>query len=136
MALTWNNAPANDTSSFFELTSDATLLASFTVPTGSSSAGDSFLISDPDIASFLNSDTNDWVTFVLTASRRGTSSNPYELFKFGAREHGTFAGPALLASTPEPSSLAMMGVVILGLIAIRFRKILGCGPSDLGPAPA
>lgn len=81
--ITWNNAPANDTSSATGTLSNATLLGAFEVTT-SDTPGTLVTFSNPALANFLNTDTDGLVTLILT---RVTVSGSYNLV-FESAESG------------------------------------------------
>jgi hypothetical protein len=92
--LTWNNAPANDTSSDYDFTGDATdILAEFTINGGryGAAVGDQYTVSNQQILDYLNADTNGVVNFML--GRTGVSSAYHGI---AAREMGTQPGPQLV----------------------------------------
>lgn len=63
--ITWNNAPANDTASGNLLTGLATSLGIFTL-TGRGTQGQTINFSNPALTTFLNADTNNLATFIIT----------------------------------------------------------------------
>lgn len=108
--LTWNNAPANNTASADGVTSAATLLDTFDMIDTADHPSGPYALSSYDHAAllnFINSDTNDLVTFILTGSDSiggdgGLAAN------FWSKEHtpsGGSAGdlaPLLLFNGPPP----------------------------------
>jgi len=116
--ITWDNAPANDHTSGSGVTSDATLLGQFTVPDVSGPVSITF--SNPSLASFLNKDTDDLATLIIT---RATGGNSLNTGCFVAREHATLAPPTLEIVIPEPSTLALLGLLGLAVFGRRRRQL-------------
>ena len=123
----WDNAPANNTGSNGLIGSDVTLLGQFLVP-----AINPALDPDPVIVSFanfqsdtpdafidfLNSNPDGLVTLILT--RAGGNNN----LGFASKEHATAMIPtlALNVAVPEPSTLALAVVALLGLALYGWRR--------------
>lgn len=91
-------------------------LAQLTLTNGD--AGKTFDISTPELLAFLNADTNNLVTFVVTRLTTGNSTTDNALNSgFAAREHETLAPPTLvLTMIPEPSSVGL-GILLAGGVA-------------------
>lgn len=103
--LTWNNAPANNTSSASLFTSDATgILGSF-LSTGSAhggTSGETYTISTSDLADFINTDTDGLVTLMLVRDIADIS----DYFDyFASRENMNYAVPQLVLTYSSPSLL-------------------------------
>lgn len=87
---TWNNAPANDTASGNGFTSDATgLLGEFMCP-NPGVLGSEHTVSNDDLVSFINSDTDRVITFMV--SRHNTTSS---FDTFASKENGSYTEPKL-----------------------------------------
>ena len=105
--ITWNNAPANNTSNH-DFTADATKLGSFIVD--QLPAGETISFSDPNLVDFINSDTDNQITLML---RRTTGNGSHNL-GFASREHASYSAPALSvevatqAFRPDPADGALI----------------------------
>ena len=118
--ITWNNAPANDTSNGGVIASQTTLLGSFTI-SNSLADGEQIAISTPSLLSFLQSDTDDLVTFIMTR-RHVTQPSPNVGHVFASKEHGTLSPPTLdLTVIPEPSTALLLAFGLMALAAGRRR---------------
>lgn len=120
--ITWNNAPANDTLSNTAVTSGATSLGLFSF-TSDFQEGVPIGFSSTSIRDFLNADTNNLVTFILTGPQTAGSLN----YTFGSKENtDEYPIPTLQVSpVPEPSSFIVMGALILscwGMGRLRLGK--------------
>ena len=119
--LTWNNAPANDTSSGYQFTSDATgVLGTFMMTGGryGGYVGEEYNVSTPDLLNFINTDTDDQVTFMI--GRVGVSSAWHGI---AAREMGSQPGPILkLTYEPVPEPVTMMLLGLGGVLTLRRRR--------------
>lgn len=67
-AITWNNAPGNNTGSGTGVTSAATLLGTFDMTDTSDNSSGPYVFSSSGLLSFLNADTNGRATMILTGS--------------------------------------------------------------------
>lgn len=110
----WNSAPGNDTTSFSNF-NDAAVLGNFTtVGTGSGgAAGDSYSVSGAPLVSFLNADSNGFVTLML-AYTSSTSTNEQFAAQTGSGTATPYDGPRLTLEyepIPEPASLSLAAVV-------------------------
>ena len=75
----------------------------------------------PSITTLINADTNGLVTFMLTSK----FANPTNNYTFASKENGDYAIPTLtlVTTVPEPSSLALFGLGMLGFAGFsRLRK--------------
>jgi len=114
--ITWNNAPGNDTSSpnlFNSVT--ATQIGTVLVPVASRGATVTLTSAiEPNLLTFLQNDTNDLVTFMLSRQVAGAQT------WFASKEHATYAPPALTVTTtpvPVPAGI-WMGLGLLGSIGV------------------
>ena len=108
--ITWNNAPANDIFDGEMLNTNAILLGSFFY-TPSVMLGDVLTFSDPNLLSFINTDTDDLMTLIITdATGRDTGA------LFASGEAPGFAPPTLRLTVPEPSTsvLLILGAALFG----------------------
>lgn len=116
-ALTWNNAPANDTSSGSSVLSNTSLLGQFSF-TGTGNTGSFAQLSGGNLVNFLSDDTNSLVTFILV---RETFDPNYHgwIHNFASKENLTLSPPSLtITQVPEPSSVVLLG---LGIAALVYR---------------
>lgn len=113
--ITWDNAPGNDVSSTWEFdATKAVQLGTFTVSDDDYSAGDIVTFSSPALTNFVNSDTNGYITIML--SRQDTSG---AWISCASKEHTSLPAPKLtIIPIPEPASI---GLVLLGLGLLRRR---------------
>lgn len=120
--ITWNNAPANDPTNGGLIVGQATLLGGFTI-SNTLLDGEQVAISTLNLLEFLQSDTNDVVTLIVT--RRGiTQPSPNVPHRFASKEHSTLAPPTLeLTAVPEPSSAVLVATGLAGLAAIGRRRM-------------
>jgi hypothetical protein len=122
-SITWNNAPANNTGSAWEVTSDATLLGSFSVQ---GKGVGPVALSTPALADFIKASTaNDVVTLILVRETLEVSGQTY-VHAVAAREAGAAVGPRLeLTPVPEPSALLLLTAAGLIALAVRFSRRSG-----------
>lgn len=119
-SLTWNNAPANDTSSGMGFTSDATgVLGTFFMTGGryGGVVGEEYNVSTPELVSFLNDDSDKVITFAI-----GRVSISSAWHGIAAKEMGSQPGPVLELTydpIPEPATLTLLA---LGGAALIRRK--------------
>jgi hypothetical protein len=118
--ITWNNAPANNTSSGGGLLGgEASLLGSFEFDTASLLPGDSVPFSSSDLTSFVQSDTNDLLTLIFIRQNRSLSN-----VGFATGEHATFAPPTLtLTTVPVPAAAVLFGSGFFWLFGTGFRRL-------------
>lgn len=82
------------------------------------SGSDVFFQLSLDLATFqsiVTSSTNNEFTFVITGPKDANNV-------IASLGNGTLAGPALTIAIPEPSTLALMGIALLGALALKRRK--------------
>jgi hypothetical protein len=89
-SITWNNAPANTTTSGDALVSSRVVLLGTLATAGALPSGSALELRSAALDAFLLADTNDRVTFILT--RASTASGNSVV---ASREHTTLAAPAL-----------------------------------------
>ena len=115
--VTWNNAPANVTNSPNAFTRNAILLGTFSV-SPSVALGEPIIFSSDELINFINSDTNDLLTLMVSGSNaivHGTG--------FATKENSTFAAPMLeVVGIPEPSSAFILIGASSGFI-LRRRMV-------------
>jgi hypothetical protein len=119
-AITWNNAPANDTGSINGFTSDAIFLMS--AYESGETAGTTDTFSSTALTDFINDDTNGLVTFLLSATSASDSR------RWDTKETITDAytphPPALnITSVPEPGAAAIAGIGLAGWLLKRRRNL-------------
>ena len=121
-AITWNNAPANNTSSGGGLSSGQTsLLGEFSIDTSILSPGDIVSFSSPNLLNFLLSDANNLSTLIIVRQDK-TLSN----VGFSTKEHLSFSPPTLTLttqSTPTPTPIPVPGTIFLflsGLVGLTY----------------
>jgi hypothetical protein len=97
--LTWNNSPGNNTNSASDFVHAANV-GSFTAAGSKNggSAGDSDTVSGTPLVNFINSDTNGYVTLMISQDARDVTSSENE---FASRANKKFGHPLLeLTYTP------------------------------------
>ena len=123
----WLNAPAVDQAADYGLTSDATLLGSFLI-TGAQQPGLEISFTSPELLDFLNADTNGLATIIIGRDTPGDAigSGPSDTIVhfFASKEYeGGLYAPALdLVYVPEPTSMTLLALGGLGLIARRRKR--------------
>lgn len=110
--ITYANAPANDTSGDGFLAGESTLLTDFS-PSGVAVNGE-IRISAASIQTFIDSDTDGIVTFMLRNANTGSS-----LGQFDSRERSY--PPQLSYIIPEPASIVLL-TMGAGLVFSRRRR--------------
>lgn len=99
--ITWNNAPANFTTSGELVDPTRTVSLGFLSLAGAQSAGAMAEFRSVALDDFLKADTNQKVTFILARSTLSDAANS----AIASREHATYAGPTLLFD-PMPITIA------------------------------
>ncbi len=113
--LTWRNAPANDTGSGHEFTSDATGVLDHSNTPGA--AGQILSFSSTDLTAFLNTDSDKVITFMVSGRMDTTATA-----EFASRENTTYDAPKLdLTYTPVPEPISMALLMLGGLFTLRGR---------------
>ena len=97
--ITWNTAPANDTGG--NGVTGAVLLGQINVP---AQAHPTVTFSDPSLAAFLNVDTDDQATFILTRTS-AYAGGPNLVFE--PKENGVYSPPTLTGQAVTPSLLSI-----------------------------
>ncbi|WFB37764.1 DNRLRE domain-containing protein [Kiritimatiellota bacterium B12222] len=110
--INWTNAPANAGGA--SLTADATELAN--IPYVNSTTATIEFTSE--ILSFVQADTDNYVTFIITGN--GRSGGPVRGSVF-TKEHATEIAPTLTI-IPEPSTMVLLLLSLTTLICCRRRK--------------
>jgi hypothetical protein len=118
-SITWNNAVGNNvgTTGF---TSEFELLGSLSL--NSHSIGERITLSNAALLNFINNDTDDLITLGL---RRVNTTRTDSSFLFASKENLDYSGPNLslsTASVPEPSTLAIFALGMIGLASRKFKK--------------
>jgi len=118
--LTWNNAPANFTTWGNGVIDSETWDLGYYSVAANTSAGTVVNFSGNNLLSFLNADTNDLATFLIT--RRGPYSQRLGN-QIRTKENTLGAPPTLdltLAPVPEPSTFLIWSIV--GLVGIAWYR--------------
>jgi hypothetical protein len=116
--ITWNNAPANDTSSGSGVLATASLLGQFSF-TGNGIAGTPVTLSGTALDNFLNADTNDLATFILVRTTFDPNAGGW-VHNFAAQEHTSLAPPTLdVTVVPLPATAWLMSSGLLTLWGLR-----------------
>jgi PEP-CTERM motif len=112
---TWNNAPANVITSPSAFTDPVVGQFQTVSKSAGGANGDSISMTTAGLVSFLNLDTNGFVTLMVGRLQQSSSFD-----QWASSEHATLAGPKLILDytpVPEPASLALMGLGGLMLVA-------------------
>lgn len=119
--INWNNAPGNNTTSAYEMNSNTTLLGTFTL-VGVGVAGTTVTLNNANLVNFLNADTNNLVTLIVTRVTYQADDAGW-IHSFASSESTAYAKPTLaLTSVPEPTSAVLL-CVAMGLAACSsWRK--------------
>ncbi|MBC2593248.1 hypothetical protein H5P28_03140 [Ruficoccus amylovorans] len=126
-AVTWNNAPGNNTLTTYSTDSaTTTLVGTFTV-TGKGTNGDTVTVSGDALDNFLSTVVgSQYVSFLIvrTDTSGGVDASETVVHQFASRENTTYDAPKLsYTNIPEASSTALMaGLLILGTLAFRRYK--------------
>jgi len=117
--ITWNNAPANGGGNTID-SSQSTFLGTFSFNPSSTPYGTIISFSDPRLVGFLENDTNNLATVIITRndfdpSTQGFASPTLQL---------EITSPPPVTSVPEPSSsLGLLSLGVLGIGAALNRKL-------------
>ena len=116
--ITWNNAPANDTSNGNGVLSPpGSFLGDFSL-TGTGTPGTPVTLSGSDLVDFLNADTDDLATFIVVRDTFDPNSNGW-IHSFASKENTTLAPATLSVTESVPEPLTLFG----SILAVGF----GCG---------
>ncbi len=125
---TWNNAPANDTSSPY-LFSDSSVVGTFLTlnAAGGGVAGDSWSISGPDLVNFLNGDSNGFVTLMIGRDGVSTSMDQWAAYEWSGGTGTGYSGPKLeLEYAPDETN------PVVSLLPDADADIRSAGLADIG----
>ena len=92
--ITWNNAPGNDTSGNDLLFGQVTFLGTLTAPIGTVE-GDILSFSSPDLANFINADTDGQVTLILVNNSFANIQDDYSVQLMRKENTDTYSGTGL-----------------------------------------
>jgi hypothetical protein len=133
-AVTWNNAPKNDTTSGSGVLSGTALLATITINPGTFTSLSKWTFSDSRISEYLNwtegaiadpygngSSSDHLATFIIAAS--GADANN-RLYQFYSRDDSGMTTKPFISYQviPEPTTIGMFGVA--GFIVLIFRRLV------------
>jgi hypothetical protein len=118
LTITWNNAPANNQGSGNGfLAAEVTFLGSFDLAVLSAEVGDKVTFTSNELINFLQKDTNNLVTLMLTREQRNFSNE-----HFASKENATLAAPTIFVTVPEPATILILGLG--GLASLLRRKAI------------
>jgi len=126
---TWNNAPGNDTTTHSLIASQVTQLGTLTASSGIA-AGDILAFSSAALDSFINADTDDQVTLILTNLDDPSLETSVQLMEKETPDTivpstGLTYAPTLdlpgMEIIPEPTSFVLLGLGLVGLLTSRRR---------------
>lgn len=123
--LTWNNAPANNTTSRSGVTSSATLLGQFTID-GTGTSGEIIQLSGTSLNDFLNQDTNGLATFIISRETFDSNNGGF-IHSFASRENSSLAAPTLNFDevvVPESSTVLFLSIA-LSTLFVRQKRTRG-----------
>ena len=130
--ITWNNAPANDTTPGFSggtgvVLGQCTYLGTYTHPVGTNLADLTTLASGSALVDFLNADTDDMVTIAIFGSGAVANYNVAYMGQSNTDVSGGTTGithsPTLnISEVPEPSALVLLTAGLIGLVCYAWRK--------------
>ena len=116
--ITWNNAPQNDTTNGNGVLANTTALGTFSI-VGRTGTVD---FSNTAVRDFVAaSSLNDQVTFIVVRDTLQPSGTVNYVHAAASSEHTSVGGPSLnlTPAIPEPSSL---GLMLLGLVGLRLVR--------------
>jgi hypothetical protein len=126
-AVTWNNAPGNDTATTYSTdAATTTLVGTFTV-TGAGANGSTVTVSGDALDNFLSTVVgSQYVSFLIvrTDTSGGVEASENVVHQFASRENTSYDGPSLsYTNIPEASSTALLaGLLVLGALSFRHYK--------------
>ncbi len=115
-AITWNNAPGNDTSDPGSFTSAATFIGGIEWEAVATPVGTQFTYTISNISDFVQSDGT--ATFMLSVSSDSST------YVFASSRNTTYDGPQLSVVIPEPGSVLLIGLGS-ALLLVRRRTRMG-----------
>ncbi|MDP0498197.1 MAG: hypothetical protein Q7Q73_18505 [Verrucomicrobiota bacterium JB024] len=126
-AVTWNNAPGNNTATTYSTdAATTTLVGTFSI-TGTGTNGDTITVSGDALDNFLSTVVgSQYVSFLIvrTDTTGGADASDNVIHQFATRENTSYDGPSLTyTSIPEASSSALVaGLIVLGALTFRHCK--------------
>ncbi|NUM34367.1 MAG: DNRLRE domain-containing protein [Candidatus Brocadiae bacterium] len=119
-SITWNNAPGNNTASGYTMNAQTTLLGTFTI-NGTGTMGSTVSFSNANLMNFLNNDTNDVVTLMITRETYDTNYSGY-IHAFASRETGSTSPQLVLNTAPVPEINSVF-YLLLALALTGIKKL-------------
>ncbi|HBR95359.1 MAG TPA: hypothetical protein DEA90_14455 [Opitutae bacterium] len=118
-AITWNNAPANNTGDRSAVTSDATQIGSSVALTGvTTTTTGEFEFDLGLLSNYIQAD--DTVTIIMTMQ---SQSNTSPILKFASSENATSSLHPSLSIVPEPAAASiLLGLSTLAFVGLRRRR--------------